>query len=310
MRVVLVDPSRTAAKIVSRMLESRGHEVQVFADGREALAYIKSDPEVDALITSAEPLSMSGLELCWETRLLATNHRPIYVILMSSNQADGKLIEALDSGADDFLGKPPVAEELYARLRAAERFSTMQRELIRLATTDSLTGMFNRRAFFDKAKDLCVRANAGEPFSAVMIDIDHFKHINDVHGHDVGDDAICEVAHEVMVDRSIVGRLGGEEFAVLLDGRCMADAVEIAERLRLQLAALKVGPGGLSLTCSLGVSEWTRGDTIDRLLKRADMALYEAKIGGRNRVVAADQSLLSPTYNEAGRPIRTARKSA
>src|SRR5437763_14557074 len=109
MRVVLVDPSRTAAKFVSRLLEARNHDVRTFADGCEALEYIKSDPDVGALITSAEPLSMSGLELCWETRLIATSQRPIYVILMSSTKEDDKLIEALEHGAVDFLGKQPVA---------------------------------------------------------------------------------------------------------------------------------------------------------------------------------------------------------
>lgn len=309
MRVVLVDPSRTAAKFVGRLLEVRHHDVRIFADGREALDYIKSDPDVGALITSTEPLSMSGLELCWETRLIATSQRPIYVILMSSSTEDDKLIVALDHGADDFLGKPPIAEELYARLRAAERLATMQRELIRLATTDSLTGMYNRRAFFENAKQLCARAEGGYALSAIMVDIDHFKQINDVHGHDVGDDAICAVAHELMIDRAIVGRLGGEEFALLID-RPMLDAAAVAERLRSQVEALKIGAGTISLTCSFGISEWQRGDTIDRLLKRADMALYEAKLGGRNRVVAADNAMLAPTYSEAGRPIRAARKSA
>jgi diguanylate cyclase (GGDEF)-like protein len=301
MRVVLVDPSRTAAKFVSRLLEARHHEVRTFADGREALEYIKSDPEVGALITSTEPLSISGLELCWETRLIATSHRPIYVILMSSSTEDDKLILALDHGADDFLGKPPVAEELYARLRAAERLSTMQSELIRLATTDSLTGMFNRRAFFENAKQLCVRAESGYALSAVMVDIDHFKDVNDLHGHDVGDEAIYSVAHELMIGRAVVGRLGGEEFALLLD-RPMAEVQEVAERLRLQIAALKVGVMGLSITCSFGVSEWQSGDSIDRMLKRADMALYEAKLNGRNRVVVADNAMLAPpTATPAGR---------
>ncbi len=309
MRVVLVDPSRTAAKFVSRLLEARNHEVRTFADGREALEYIKSDPDVGALITSAEPLSMSGLELCWETRLIATSQRPIYVILMSSTKEDDKLIEALDHGADDFLGKPPIAEELYARLRAAERFSTMQHELIRLATTDSLTGMYNRRAFFENAQQLCVRAETGYAMSAIMVDIDHFKDVNDLHGHDVGDDAICAVAHELMIGRAVVGRLGGEEFALLLD-RSLAETTEVAERLRAQIAALKIGTGALSLTCSFGVSQWLAGDTIDRLLKRADMALYEAKIGGRNRVVIADNSMLTPSYSDASSRIRGARKSA
>jgi diguanylate cyclase (GGDEF)-like protein len=309
MRVVLVDPSRTAAKFVSRLLEARGHDVRIFADGREALAYVKSDPEVGALITSAEPLSISGLELCWETRLI-TDHRPIYVLLMSSSKDDHKLIAALDHGADDFLGKPPVAEELYARLRAAERFAAMQRELIRLATTDALTGLLNRHAFFEKSKELCTRAVAGEAVGAIMADIDHFKAVNDVHGHAVGDEAIRAVAHELKIEGALVGRLGGEEFALLVEGAGAADAVAIAERLRARIAALKIGAGGFHLTCSFGVGEWSQGDTIDRLLKRADMALYEAKLTGRNRAVEADHAMSEADFGDARGVIRAARRSA
>jgi two-component system, cell cycle response regulator len=123
MRLALVDPSRTTRLIVSR-LEARGHEVVPFADEREALASIKADPCIEALITSAELKHMSGVELCWETRLLATCRRPIYVLMMSSQYDQRSLIEALDSGADDFIGKPPLAEELFARLRAAERIAS------------------------------------------------------------------------------------------------------------------------------------------------------------------------------------------
>ncbi len=140
MRIALVDPSRTTRLIVSRMLEARGHDVVPFADEREALQQIKIDLRIDALITSAELTHMTGLELCWEARLLATCKRPIYVLMMSSQYDQRNLVEALDSGADDFIGKPPLAEELFARLRAAERIASMQRELLRLATTDPLTG--------------------------------------------------------------------------------------------------------------------------------------------------------------------------
>ena len=101
MRVVLVDPSRTVLKFVGRLLEARGHEVCAFIDGQAALDCIRSDLSVGALITSAELISMSGMELCWEARLLATCNRQIYVILMSSRQDRHQLIEALDSGADD-----------------------------------------------------------------------------------------------------------------------------------------------------------------------------------------------------------------
>jgi two-component system, cell cycle response regulator len=144
--------------IVSRMLEARGHEVVPFSDEREALAHIAADPCIEALITSAELKHISGVELCWETRLLATYKRPIYVMMMSTQYDHRSLIEALDSGSADFIGKPPLAEELYARLRAAERIASMQRELIRLATTDPLTGLYNGRGFFERG-DRSVRAN-------------------------------------------------------------------------------------------------------------------------------------------------------
>jgi two-component system cell cycle response regulator len=290
MRVVLVDPSRTVLKLVGRLLEARGHEVRAFTDGQAALDCIRLDLSVGALITSAELNSMSGMELCWEARLLATCNRQIYVILMSSNQDRHTLIEALDSGADDYIGKPPIAEELYARLRAAERVATMHDELIRLATTDPLTGVLNRRAFFERAREVCARADAGGALSAILFDIDHFKRVNDLYGHDVGDRAIRAVAQAAAGEELIVGRLGGEEFAALVDGQGLDRALALAERLRQNMASLKfdTSHGRLTLTCSFGVSEWEPGDTIDFMLKRADVALYAAKTGGRNRVVAAN----------------------
>jgi len=290
MRIVVVDTSRTVLKIVGRMLEVRGHDVVPFTDGREALAYIKAHPDVAAVITSAELISMSGIEMCWETRLLAGSQRPIYIVLMSSNYDRRHLAEALDMGADDFIGKPPAAEELYARLRSAERFVFMQNELIRLATTDPLTGVHNRRAFFERAEQACLRAGNGAALSAIMFDVDHFKTINDRYGHDVGDEALRGITRAAMIGNTTLGRLGGEEFAMLLENTALPEAVTLAEHLRKKLAALRfeAAPKPMTLTCSFGVSEWRHGDTIDSLLKRADAALYEAKNGGRNRVVAAN----------------------
>jgi diguanylate cyclase (GGDEF)-like protein len=306
MRVVLVDPSRTVLKFVGRLLEARDHEVRVFTDGEAALDCIRSDLKVGALITSAELISMSGIELCWETRLLATCDRQIYVIMMSSNQDRQKLIEALDCGADDYIGKPPVAEELYARLRAAERVATMQQELVRLATTDSLTGVLNRRAFFERAREACSRAEAGAALSAVLFDVDHFKRVNDLYGHDVGDRAICAVAHEAAAESTLVGRLGGEEFALLLEEQGLDEALASAERLRGKMSALQfdTSQGRLTITSSFGVITWEPADTVELLLKRADVALYAAKTGGRNRVIAADAKRPLPEMGPPGSRLR------
>ena len=291
MRIVLVDPSRTMRLFVTRLLKAGGHEVSPFADGTEALACMRADPEVAALITSGEiGCGMSGLELCWETRVLAGRDRPIYVILMSSSIEKNRLGEALDSGADDFISKPPVADELYARLRAAERLGAMQRELVRLASVDPLTGLSNRRVFFERAEAARERCRAGGALTAIMFDIDHFKRVNDLYGHDVGDLAIASVAQLASSVGELVGRLGGEEFGILTEGQHLHDGVKLAERLRAAVAALRLTTlnGPLTLSCSFGVSEIMPGESIDDLLKRADVALYAAKTGGRNRVVAAD----------------------
>jgi two-component system, cell cycle response regulator len=295
MRIALVDPSRTVLKIVGGQLEAQGHEVRPFVDGAETLEFIKSDAVVSALITSTELQSMSGMELCWNARMLASRGRPLYVILMSSNYHSRKLIEALDGGADDFMGKPPVAEELYARLRAAERVVSMQRELIRLADTDAMTGVFNRRAFFERAVESCARANDGEPLCGVMMDIDHFKQINDVYGHAVGDRAIVDVARQAGMESPIVGRLGGEEFGILLEGRSLSEAHDWADVVRRNIERLRFDTDRepLSLTCSFGISEWQAGDDIDQLMRRADTALYAAKMRGRNRTVAFDAVMLA-----------------
>jgi diguanylate cyclase (GGDEF)-like protein len=264
--------------------------VRPYSDGSEALAYIRSDPRVEALITSFELPAMSGMELCRETRSLSSSSRPIYIMLMSSDNEQSRMINALNHGADDFMRKPPAVEELYARLRAAERFGSMQRELARLATTDPLTGVANRRALFAAAEELCALADAGEALTAIMLDIDHFKRINDEFGHDAGDQVIRAVAREAAAEYDVVGRLGGEEFAILLSGQTRAAAAADAERLRVKFEAMRLEAGGepVKFTCSFGVSEWRPDDTIDELLKRADAALYLAKSGGRNRVAADD----------------------
>ena len=303
MRIALVDPSRTTRLIVARMLAARGHEVVPFADEHEALREIKTDHSIDALITSAELTHMSGLELCWETRLLATHRRPIYVLMMSSQYDQRTLVEALDSGADDFIGKPPLAEELYARLRAAERIASMQRELIRLATVDPLTGLCNRRGFFEQATQARARTIPDGSLSAILLDIDNFKHINDAYGHEAGDEAIRACARAAHIENAVTGRLGGDEFALLLERRSLPEAIDIAEDLRSRLASrpIATGKGTIRLTWSVGVGEAEPEDTVDQLLARADAALYSAKAGGRDRVVGAPPTLRpKPTVVQYG----------
>jgi diguanylate cyclase (GGDEF)-like protein len=283
-RIVLVEPSRAVQRIMTEYI-GHEHEVATFSEGQKALACIREDEAIRTLITSVHLPDISGIELCSAARNLVGSARPFFIMVMSSSEDYSWAVKALDNGADEFIRKPPFAEELRARLRAADRLTVMQTELIKLASTDSLTGLLNRRALFGSAAQACQAANAGKALCAIIFDIDHFKRINDTHGHEIGDMVLAGVSGVAKRAAKIVGRLGGEEFCILLHCE-MDDAVQSAEHLRCSIAELRF-PHGVSVTCSFGVAEWNLCDTIDGLLRRADTALYEAKKAGRDRVVAA-----------------------
>jgi len=307
MRIALVEPSRTVQRIVTGIIEPWGHEVRTFMDAPEALACLRAERDVCVLITSAELASTSGAQLVSAARALAGAQRPLYIVLMSSSDQRSKMIQALENGADDFISKPPAPEELRARLRAGERITSMQAELITLATIDSLTGLLTRRAFVAAAERMVERAAAGRHFSVLICDLDKFKAVNDTYGHETGDLVLRKVSEELRAIDAPAGRLGGEEVALLTDGH-LDDAVDLAERFRESVSnlAIRVGNRTIGVTCSIGAAEWEPGDTIDTLLRRADAALYEAKRTGRNRVVAADSFALSDEHKRWRGIARTA----
>ncbi len=297
MHIALVEPSRTVQRIVTGIIEPWGHEVRTFMDAPEALACLQAERDVCVLITSAELASTSGIRLVSDARALAGAQRPLYIVLMSSSDQRSTMVRALENGADDFISKPPAPEELRARLRAAERITSMQAELIALATIDSLTGLLTRRAFVAAAERMLQRAAAGRHFSVFICDLDKFKAINDSHGHEAGDVVLKQVSEELRSLGMPAGRLGGEEVALLMEGH-LDDAVDLAERFRESVSSLTIraGNGKIGVTCSIGAAEWEPGDTLDTLLRRADAALYEAKRAGRNRVVAADSFALADEH--------------
>jgi two-component system, cell cycle response regulator len=237
MRIVLVDPSRAVQRIMTQLIEEGGHDVVAFADGFKALACITQDRDVRALITSTQPVNISGIELCAAARKLSGTRRALHVILMSSTDDYYLAVMALDNGADDFIHKPPNPDELRARLRLADRVTSMKQQLIQHATTDSLTGLLNRRAFFASATEACHAADAGKALSAIMFDIDHFKRINDTYGHEMGDRVLAAVGAQVKTADGVAGRLGGEEFCVLAYGE-IADALECAGDLQRSIRAV------------------------------------------------------------------------
>lgn len=293
MHIVLVDGSRTGLMIIQQMLAPRGDAVSLFTDGQMALDFVRATPDVDVVITSFELTGLSGTELTWETRVTAAaGSRPIYVIAMSANNDPQHVISVLDAGADDFMSKPPRADELGARLRVAERSLQLQRRLIELATIDELSGLLNRRAFHERMDAALAGLPADGCASLILFDLDHFKRVNDVYGHDAGDAVIRAVGGLRVPPDTIFGRLDGEEFAVLLPDLPVDGAVSVADYLRDQIAALEIEEGErtVEVTASFGVGETPAGGTPAELYRRADAALYAAKAAGRNRV-----SALAPT---------------
>jgi two-component system cell cycle response regulator len=309
MRIALVDPSRAVQRAMTRLIEEGGHEVVAFVDGLEALERIAQDDNVRALITSTQPLNISGIELCAAARKLSGSRRALHVILMSSTDDYYLAVTALDNGADDFIHKPPNPDELRARLRLADRVTAMKQQLIQHATTDPLTGLLNRRAFFDTATEMRQTAEAGKPLSAIMFDIDHFKRINDTYGHDIGDQVLAAVGAEAKMADGKAGRLGGEEFCVLVFGE-ITDALECAGELQRSIRALRFDYAGqgFAVTCSFGIAEWEAQDAIDRMLRRADMAMYEAKKSGRDRIIASDTFALTNGHDEWCGAVRSDRR--
>jgi diguanylate cyclase (GGDEF)-like protein len=233
----------------------------------------------------------------------------VYVLLLTAKQQREDLVEAIQAGADDFVSKPFDRTELQARLWAGKRIVDMQEELARTreelrtqAMRDPLTGVWNRRGILDALERELSRARRGGlPTTAALLDLDHFKRINDTYGHAAGDAVLQEAAARMagsVRPYDMVGRYGGEEFLVILPGCEVADARGTLERVRARVAAEPVATpdGDVGVSCSIGVA-CARLDLAvaaellpqaqQELLKRADEALYTAKRNGRNRVEIA-----------------------
>lgn len=285
MHVVIVDPSRVVQGKISAELEATGCFVDCFAASDIALHYVKSTPSVDVVITSLELDPISGLELCWMMRTYAGEQRPLHIIVMSSNTSERALSEALDSGADDFMLKPVGRDELKARLRAADRIMTLQRQLIEQVRTDPLTGLLNRRAFLEVMAERRAALDATEFMSLCLVDIDNFKRVNDDYGYDVGDVVIKAVGQFASEEAPIVARLGGEEFALAFPVLDAEEAARWCDVIRKNIAShvFESSKGPVHVTCSLGVSEWQANETLAEAMKRADAAHLEAKTNGGNQ---------------------------
>ena len=285
--------------VLRRDLEAHGWDVTEAHDGVEALELCRAQPP-DILLLDVEMPRLNGYQVLAALRQDA-ELAEIPVIFLTARSTSDHVAEGLRRGAHDYLRKPFETPELMARLLVARRTKDLRDqlrarnvELERLATTDMLTDLDNRRSVQRRLEEAISRsARHGTPLSIVLIDIDHFKQVNDRHGHQVGDEVLREVAARLRTRLRLedsCGRWGGEEFLLVLQDTDGEAATVVAEDLRARVADRPVGGAALPVTISLGVAEW-QGDAEDALIQRADVALYEAKAGGRN------------TFRRAGVPL-------
>lgn len=298
MRVLIVDDDPTNRHLLSAMLLSTRHEFLEAADGTTAWEILQKET-INLVITDWMMPDMDGVELIDYIRKANFPHY-IYIILLTARSTKADVVKGLESGADDYLVKPFDLDELRARVNIANRIIELERRLResrdrmqKMATHDSLTDLYNRRALYDIAENELARARRdNKPVSLVMMDIDHFKNVNDAFGHNIGDQALGMIAHiisEKIRTYDSAARWGGEEFLLVLPGAYLDEAEQIAERVRkgIETADFHIpGENLLNLQASFGVSTTMPDDllTFDSLVHRADEALYEAKAKGRNRV--------------------------
>ncbi len=287
MKILVVEDQRFTRRMLASFLTSAGYAVAEAQDGCAAMEVLAREP-IRFVITDWMMPCMSGLDLIRAIRGRSLD-RWVYVILLTARDEKSGIVEALDAGADDFIHKPFDNEELAVRIRAGQRIIELTERLERLAMTDPLTGLLNRRGLQETLIQCCP---ADAPLGFAVADIDHFKRVNDAHGHDRGDLVLKQIAgllRGLFEPDGIVARVGGEEFWLVLRNGDPAALCGQVERARARVAATALTDEGhdtLRLTLSFGLTvvPTLRGRDITTLFKIADGALYRSKQDGRNRV--------------------------
>ena len=316
-RILAVDDDPLTLRILARQLKDAGHSVEVARNGREALAMtLKLRPQL--IITDWNMPDLDGLEFCRALRRSRFGRR-IYVLLLTGNGDEERVVEGFDAGVDDYITKPFNPRVLLARLQAGIRLIKLQeqverdqelqvknamqltrlnRQLKEAANTDFLTKLPNRRcAMLHLERSWEHAGKEGVPLSVIMLDIDHFKGVNDNYGHDVGDVVLQETARTIrqaLRRQDLAARIGGEEFLIICPNVDLARAKQIAERVRSAVEKNRIHFGDFdrNVTVSMGIASRASAATdVDHLLRLADEAVYVSKQNGRNQVnLAADSS--------------------
>jgi two-component system chemotaxis response regulator CheY len=298
MRILVADDSGVSRHVICSFLRAAGHDVITAESGTEALEALRSDTGISLALVDWMMPGLDGIEVCRQLRAIP-DRAYTYMISVTTRRETQDIVCALEAGFDDFLTKPVQPAELNARLLVGSRIIDLQEKLIQTcklsqfkAAHDWLTGLWNRGAILEfLSAQLAMAARHSNNLALIMVDVDHFKKINDTFGHVVGDSVLIHVAR--LMSASIrasdwLGRYGGEEFMVIASEAPGNNAVQVAERLRLAVADNPFISGKLTIpaTISIGIANTLsiESPTPEALVRIADSALYRAKENGRNRI--------------------------
>lgn len=284
--VLIVDDAPSNAMVLAACLKDKYH-IKVAKSGEQCLDILKPDRSIDLILLDIEMPGMNGYEVCEQLKSRPeTNSVPVIFVTGKDDDIDQE--KGLSLGAVDYIIKPVRAAIVLARVNTHITLKQQRDKLERLAMRDQLTDLYNRHYLMEVAIHKVAQSLRYKvPVSLLMIDIDHFKSINDSHGHLVGDQVLKRIAallqNKIRIE-DVVSRFGGEEFVILMDQCDIQLAEKKAKTLLLDIESSR--PHELTVTASIGIAQlYPEGDSFDGLLKRADAALYLAKEQGRNRVV-------------------------
>lgn len=304
--ILILEEDAVAAERMARMLQPLARDIVRATNCEQAQGLLAEAEILIASLTLADDALLRLVSRCRASEAL----RQLPIVLISDEEDLPRLAKGLDLGASDYVVRPVERSELLARTRIQIRRKRLHERLrdnyhrsLALALTDELTGLYNRRFLFAHLDQLRERIAQGDPEGAVLIfDLDHFREVNNTHGHAAGDEVLRQLAARVshaVREVDLVARLGGDEFVVVMAETPLAEALAIAERLRLAIAAepfvVEGSREAIPLTISIGAGAITAGhDTSDALLTGADACLYRAKNAGRNRTIGHPSDRLSP----------------
>ncbi|MBI5178075.1 MAG: diguanylate cyclase [Nitrospinae bacterium] len=290
-KALVVDDAMTYRVMMKDLLESQFFRVFEASDGVEALKMLEEHPDIKLVITDYYMPNMDGFELVTRIRKKHKKER-LSIIVLSGAQAEDVAAKFLKFGANDYIKKPFSDEEFNVRVNLNAENMDLIESIHRMANSDFMTGLYNRRYFFETGnKEHQKAAREGTKLCVAMLDIDHFKRVNDTYGHDAGDEAIkkfARILQDMLPETCLIARFGGEEFCVLMPAADASKAKGLLETVRKAVEAQSMVYGELEFgfTVSAGVCS-KQLPHLEEMVNQADAMLYEAKHGGRNRIRVA-----------------------